>query len=98
MAKDPVCGMEVNEKTAKFSIASKGKKYFFCSKNCHDKFSEKETASKEPSNKHVLEKKPLESTYTKNNNQNIELKNNETNNGSNAKCILPIKGMHCASC
>src|SRR3989338_843086 len=78
MAKDPICGMEVNEKTAKFSIASKGKKYFFCSKNCHDKFSE-------------------------NDNPNIELKNNEKNkdekdNVSSAKCILPIKGMHCASC
>src|SRR3989338_6856100 len=89
MTKDPICGMEVNEKTAKISISSKGKKYFFCSKNCHDTFNKKETASKEPSNKNTLEKKPLE---------NINHKNNETNIASNAKCILPIKGMHCASC
>ncbi len=34
MAKDPVCGMNVDEKSAKFSIEYLGKKYFFCSKDC----------------------------------------------------------------
>ena len=42
MPKDPVCGMEVNEKEAKFSLVGKGKKYYFCSKNCYDEFKESE--------------------------------------------------------
>jgi len=41
MTKDPVCGMEVNEKKAKFKLVKSGKKYYFCSKNCYDKFNEK---------------------------------------------------------
>ncbi len=35
MATDPVCGMTVDEKTAKWTSEYKGKKYFFCDK--HDK-------------------------------------------------------------
>lgn len=38
MAKDPVCGMEVDPSKAKFKTAKDGKTYYFCSKNCHDKF------------------------------------------------------------
>ena len=34
MAKDPVCGMEVNEKTAKHKTEYKGKTYYFCNKMC----------------------------------------------------------------
>jgi len=36
MIKDPVCGMEVKHKT--FSLDHKGKQYFFCSKQCLNKF------------------------------------------------------------
>ncbi len=38
MAKDPVCGMEVDEKKAKFTTDYKSKTYYFCSKACKDKF------------------------------------------------------------
>ena len=38
MAKDPVCGMEVDEKTAEFSVVKKEKEYYFCSKNCYNEF------------------------------------------------------------
>jgi len=41
MAKDPICGMEVEEKKAEFSIIKKGKKYYFCSKSCYDTFNKK---------------------------------------------------------
>ncbi len=34
MAKDPVCGMEVDEKKAKATSEYKGKTYYFCSKGC----------------------------------------------------------------
>ncbi|MBI2108095.1 heavy metal translocating P-type ATPase [Candidatus Woesearchaeota archaeon] len=81
MAKDPVCGMEVDEKKAKFRLVSEGKKYFFCSKNCHDEFNKKEPPSKKTSNEKTISNETL-----KNNIDNIK------------KVILPIKGMHCASC
>jgi YHS domain-containing protein len=34
MAKDPVCGMMVEEKTAKFKSQYKGKTYYFCAQGC----------------------------------------------------------------
>jgi len=34
MAKDPVCGMDVDEKKAKATSEYKGKTYYFCSKGC----------------------------------------------------------------
>lgn len=34
MAKDPVCGMNVNEKAAKFKSEYKGKTYYFCGQAC----------------------------------------------------------------
>jgi len=38
MAKDPVCGMMVDEKKAAGRATHKGKTYFFCSKGCEEKF------------------------------------------------------------
>ena len=37
MAIDPICGMEVDEKTA-LNVEYEGKKYYFCSTGCRDKF------------------------------------------------------------
>jgi uncharacterized membrane protein YraQ (UPF0718 family)/YHS domain-containing protein len=37
MAKDFICGMQVNEKTA-IKVTKDGKDYFFCSRQCKDKF------------------------------------------------------------
>jgi len=34
MAKDPVCGMDVNEKNAKHKTTYKGKTYYFCAPGC----------------------------------------------------------------
>ncbi len=34
MAKDPVCGMNVDEKKAAGTAVYKGKTYYFCSLNC----------------------------------------------------------------
>ena len=44
MVKDPVCGMEVDEKKSKFISSKDGKKYYFCSKDCLDNFNGKELA------------------------------------------------------
>ncbi|AEB11778.1 YHS domain-containing protein [Marinithermus hydrothermalis] len=36
--KDPVCGMEVDPKTASFSTEYQGKTYYFCCKGCKNAF------------------------------------------------------------
>lgn len=101
MPKDPICGMEVDEKKAKFSLASKGKKYFFCSENCYDKFLGKEKA---PISKKTLNEKPINIKSLKNksikNNKFEKIKNKliKNNKAEIKKIILPIRGMHCASC
>ncbi len=40
MAKDLVCDMEVNEKTAKWKSEYKGKTYYFCAPGCKKAFDE----------------------------------------------------------
>ena len=40
MAIDPVCKMEVDEKTAKFTTEHKGKTYYFCAPGCKKAFEE----------------------------------------------------------
>jgi Cu+-exporting ATPase len=43
MAKDPVCGMNVDEKTAKLKSAYMGKTYYFCSQACKSSFDKNPT-------------------------------------------------------
>ena len=38
MTKDPVCKMDVDEKTTKFKSDYKGKTYYFCSPGCKSTF------------------------------------------------------------
>ena len=38
MAKDPVCGMNVDEKTAAATVVHKGTTFYFCSAGCKGKF------------------------------------------------------------
>jgi len=38
MAKDPVCGMEVDEKAAAGTSEYKGQMYYFCSPGCKKSF------------------------------------------------------------
>jgi YHS domain-containing protein len=40
MAKDPVCGMEVDEGTAAATVDHGGSTYYFCSKDCAEEFQE----------------------------------------------------------
>jgi len=40
MAKDPVCHMEVDEKTAQYKSEYKGKTYYFCALGCKKAFDE----------------------------------------------------------
>ncbi|MBI2100979.1 YHS domain-containing protein [Candidatus Woesearchaeota archaeon] len=41
MAKDPICGMDVDEKNAEFKLVKNNKKYYFCSESCYEKFMKK---------------------------------------------------------
>jgi YHS domain-containing protein len=38
MARDLVCGMDVDEKTAKYKTTYKGKTYYFCAPGCKKTF------------------------------------------------------------
>ena len=38
MTKDPVCGMQVDEKKAPATSAYRGEHYAFCGQQCKDKF------------------------------------------------------------
>jgi YHS domain-containing protein len=38
MAKDPVCGMQVNEQQAAGKTDYQGQTYYFCSSNCNQQF------------------------------------------------------------
>ena len=38
MAIDPICKMEVDEKTAKWTSQYKGKTYYFCGSGCKAEF------------------------------------------------------------
>jgi YHS domain-containing protein len=38
MVKDPVCGMNVDEKTTKIKVTYKGKVYYFCTASCREAF------------------------------------------------------------
>lgn len=38
MAKDPVCGMQVEETNASVTADYKGKTFYFCALSCKDKF------------------------------------------------------------
>ncbi len=40
MTKDPVCGMQVDEKNSEFQAEHNGKQYSFCSQDCKNKFEE----------------------------------------------------------
>ena len=38
MARDPICGMFVEEKEQSINYETEGRKYYFCCKSCLDEF------------------------------------------------------------
>ena len=58
MAKDPICGMEVDPQKAKFKSSKEGTTYYFCSKHCYEEFekrSDKKSENEKETAKCVLE-------------------------------------------
>jgi len=43
LAKDPVCEMQVDEKTAKYKTIREGKTYYFCASSCKAEFDKNPT-------------------------------------------------------
>ncbi|NOR21736.1 MAG: heavy metal translocating P-type ATPase [Candidatus Aminicenantes bacterium] len=89
MAKDLVCGMEVKEEEAAGFSLYKDKKYYFCSKNCKEKFDENPEEylkSEEKEKEQVLPEKEVEPEPEKEQEEKSE------------RIDIPIVGMSCATC
>ncbi len=89
MAKDLVCGMEVKEEEAAGFSLYKDKKYYFCSKNCKEKFDENPEEylkSEEKEKEQVLPEKEVEPEPEKEREAKSE------------RIDIPIVGMSCATC
>ena len=89
MAKDLVCGMEVKEEEAAGFSLYKDKKYYFCSKNCKEKFDENPEEylkSEEKEKEQVLSEKEVEPEPEKEQEEKSE------------RIDIPIVGMSCATC
>ena len=59
MAKDPICGMDVNEKEAKkkgLTAEKNGKTFYFCSRHCRDEFPGEKKPVKKPEEEKETEK------------------------------------------
>ncbi|MDH3975089.1 MAG: YHS domain-containing protein [Deltaproteobacteria bacterium] len=56
MAKDPLCGMEVNEEGAKFMVHFGHETYYFCSEKCKESYEQQIGLKKPVSKKGFLEK------------------------------------------
>ncbi len=89
MAKDLVCGMEVKEEEAAGFSLYKDKKYYFCSKNCKEKFDENPEEylkSEEREKEQVLPEKEMKPEPEKEREEKSE------------RIDIPIVGMSCATC
>ena len=51
MAKDPICGMDVDEKTARHTTEYQGQTYYFCAPGCKRTFDQDPAQYAEPRQK-----------------------------------------------
>jgi Cu+-exporting ATPase len=94
MVKDLVCGMEIKEEEAAASSLYRGKKYYFCTKSCKQKFDgnpEKYIKSEESEEVEKNEKTMPEEDESKHEPGLSDVSKEE-------RIDLPIVGMSCASC
>ncbi len=94
MAKDLVCGMEVKEEEAAGSSDYRGKKYYFCSLSCKQKFDE-------APEKYIKSEEGKEDAGDKGESrpeENKEPTHERAQEEKHEKIDLPIGGMSCASC
>ena len=94
MAKDVVCGMEINEDEAAASSLYKGKKYFFCSPFCKNEFD----ADPEKFLKSGEDKKSNNEERNSHSEEKSQPEVSKKPQGKVERIDLPIVGMSCASC
>lgn len=102
MAIDPVCGMEVDEKKTKFFSILGGKKNFFCSAECRKKFEEKmktkNTKNPPPKGSAFSGNEPVHVGHAEHAEHEGHEMHAQAKPVSVEKTIIPVGGMHCASC
>ncbi len=87
MAKDLVCGMDVDEGSAAATMEYQGKAYFFCAQSCKDKFEHDPQKYITGDEKVAVAQEDRRSEAS----QDVSVNAGE-------KLDLPIKGISCASC
>jgi Cu+-exporting ATPase len=94
MAKDLVCGMEIKEEEAAASSLYEGKKYYFCTKGCKQKFDEnpEEYIKSEESEEVEKDEKTMPEEDESKHEPGLSDVSKEE------RIDLPIVGMSCASC
>jgi Cu+-exporting ATPase len=97
MAKDPVCGMDVNPEEAASSVY-KDKKYYFCSNACQQKFDE--NPEKFIRGEDSKNEEAEEQDQSKESRPADKEGKQDTNaaSGKGERVDLPVLGMTCASC
>jgi Cu+-exporting ATPase len=90
MARDPVCGMEVNKGSAAAAVEYMGKQYFFCATSCKQKFEKTpedylDRTDEVQEGRHGGETTPDASA-------------SPSQEEGRDKLTLPVRGMSCASC
>jgi len=109
MAVDPICNMEVDERTA-LSGERDGKTWYFCSEGCREKFLGDETSTENPESR--IQNPEEKNVHLEHGTRNMEseaapdaeacdipqLNQDEPEVAAEASVTLGITGMHCASC
>ncbi len=107
MAIDPICGMTVDEKTAKYKSEYKGRQYYFCAQGCKDKFEKDPAAAlskftaadeKQPEVCPLPMPSPPSPPLPKGGEGRLTNGVIKVDVAGTKKIDLPIKGMSCASC
>jgi Cu+-exporting ATPase len=83
MVKDPVCGMEIKKEEAVGISNYQGETYYFCSKNCQEKFDRNPEKYVKPETDQKIK---------------VEKAKSEAPAGRLERIDLPLVGMTCASC
>ena len=89
--KDPVCGMVIDEKTARSTGEFQGETYYFCSENCLETFNQNPAEYAADAKEDVLPSavnKPMSAGKH----------DHSSANGAGERVDLPITGMTCAAC
>ena len=91
MAKDLVCGMDVNPETAEYKTSYQGTTYYFCSPSCQKRFQENPL-------KYINQKEQISVMETPVEEFSVQTRKKKTATAHTEKKTLPIQGMSCASC